>query len=68
MKNKSKATQNKAKDVETKMANKNKIEKLWAHYGRLQAAREQTTIGLQKITEQMQQAFKQITLLEKKNG
>ena len=68
MKNKPKSSQNKAKDVETKLVEKDKIEKLWAQYGRLQAMREQLTANLQKIIEQMRQAQKQIELLEKKNG
>lgn len=59
MTKKPKATENKAKDVETQ-----KVEKLWAQYGKLQAQRELQTIALRQTGQQLNQKYQQIRELE----
>ena len=55
-----KATDNKAENVEKKQ----KIEKLWAQYGRCQAEREQLSALTQQRTQQMRNLQNQIEKLE----
>ena len=55
-----KATNNKAENVEKKQ----KIEKLWAQYGRCQAEREHLSVFTQQKTQQMRNIQNQIERLE----
>jgi len=60
MAKKVKTIENKAKNMETKQ----KIERLWAQYGKLQAQREHQGVALEQTVQQMRQISVQIAQLE----
>jgi len=60
MSKKVKTIENKAKNMETKQ----KIEKLWAQYGKLQAQREHQGVAIEQTVQQMRQISVQIAQLE----
>ncbi len=56
-----KATENKAKDIETNP----KVEKLWAQFGQLQANRERLNGILQATTQQMREVYAKLQKCDK---